>query len=125
MSKHILLTDDDELVLIAMGELMNAEGYEVETACSGQDGLNKAAATQFDLVVLDVIMPGMQGFDVCRALRRMEAYQDVPIIMLTAKSGEADRRRGLEAGASFFLPKPIDPMLLLDKIQQALGAGQP
>ena len=120
MEPRILLTDDDELILIAMEELLLSEGFAVSTASSGADALQQAADARFDLFVLDVIMPGMQGFEVCRRLRQTPGYEQVPIVMLTAKSAAADKRRGLEAGASCFLPKPIDPARLLDKIRQAL-----
>ena len=121
MQKRILLIDDDELILIAMEELFGSEGLAVTTASSGKEGLDKASRTRFDIVVTDVIMPGMQGFDACKALRRMEAYEEVPIVMLTAKSGEADRKRGLDAGADLFLPKPIDPARLLALAMEALA----
>ena len=124
MPHKILLTDDDELVLIAMEEFLLAEGFEVETVSSGKECLRRLSESRFDLLVLDVIMPGMQGFEVCRAARQLEAYRDVPIIMLTAKSGEEDRRRGLEAGASLFLPKPINPAVLLGMIGRSLGLGE-
>lgn len=122
MQKRILLTDDDELVLIAMEELLHAEGYAVETASSGRQCLELLTGPPYDLLVMDVIMPGMQGFELCRTVRELDGYGDIPIIMLTAKSGEEDRRRGMESGASMFLPKPIDPVLLLSMIEQTLGA---
>ena len=121
MQKRILLIDDDELILLALQELISAEGYHVETASRGQEGLELAERDHFDLVITDIIMPGMQGFQVCRKLRAMDRYRSTPIIMLTAKSGEEDRKRGLEAGANRFLPKPIDPGQLLQQISESLG----
>ena len=123
MSGNILFIDDDELILIAMGEMLVAEGYVVTTASSGPEGLAKAAATRYDLVVLDVIMPGMQGFDVCHRLRALEGYGGVPIVMLTAMSGEADRARGLASGADHFLPKPIDPTRLLRTLSETIAGS--
>ncbi len=120
MAQRILLIDDDELVLLSLEDLLTAEGFAVDTASQGAAGLAKAQATRYDLVVLDVIMPGMSGFEVCRALRALPDYAGVPVIMLTAKSGEADRAQGLAMGASHFLPKPTDPFRLLNLIQEAL-----
>jgi DNA-binding response OmpR family regulator len=121
MSWKILLTDDDELVLLSLEELMDSQGFEVHTASNGAEALAKAGNESFDLVVLDVIMPGMSGFEVCAKLREMEAYQEKPIIMLTAKSSSADKEKGLKAGATNFLPKPIDAGKLLAAIQELLG----
>lgn len=117
----ILFTDDDELILLAMGDLLDAEGFDVTTASSGREGLDRAREVHFDLVIVDLIMPGLLGVDVCRELRRRPEYDKVPIIMLTAKSGEEDRARGLAAGANLFLPKPIDPARLLENIRAALA----
>ncbi len=113
MSCRILVTDDDELVLIAVEGLLVSEGFDVMTATNGPEALEKAAAESFELFLLDIIMPGMSGFEVCEKLRAMPAYAQTPIVMLTAKSAEADRKRGLEIGATRFLPKPIDPKELV------------
>ena len=120
MSKRILAIDDDELVLLSMEELLTTEGHAVTTAPGGKSGLEVAAQTRFDLVLLDLVMPGMSGFEVCRALRGMAGYGDVPIVMLTAKSTSADREEGLAAGATLFLPKPIHPVKLVETVRQAL-----
>jgi DNA-binding response OmpR family regulator len=120
MSKRILAIDDDELVLLSLEELLATEGHAVTTAPGGQLGLEAAARERFDLVLLDLVMPGMSGFEVCRALRAMAGYGDVPIIMLTAKSTPADREQGLAAGATLFLPKPIHPVKLVETVRQAL-----
>jgi CheY-like chemotaxis protein len=121
MSRRILAIDDDELVLLSLEELLASDGYEVTTAPGGKDGLEQAAKGTYDLVLLDLVMPGMSGFEVCRALRALEAYRRVPIVMLTAKSAPADREQGLAAGATLFLPKPIHPAKLLETVREALG----
>jgi len=120
MSKHILAIDDDELVLLSVQELLLNAGYAVTTASNGTAGLETAAKGRFDLVLLDVVMPGLSGFEVCRALRALEAYRTVPVVMLTAKSSEADREQGLAAGATLFLPKPIHPTRLLETLRDVL-----
>jgi two-component system alkaline phosphatase synthesis response regulator PhoP len=120
MSKKILVVDDDELVLIALTELLKPKGYEVTTALSGSSALDLLRQDSIDLVILDIIMPEMSGLEVCRKIRNMEGYQDVPIIMLTAKSGDEDREQGMEAGANLFLPKPISPQRLLQIVDSAI-----
>jgi len=125
MKPRILVTDDDELILLSLGELLRAGGLDVVTAMSGAEALEKARGERFDVVVLDLVMPGMSGFEVCRALRGMAEYRDVPIVMLTAKSGEADRKAGTEAGADRFLPKPTDPSLLLSILKDLASGGRP
>jgi CheY-like chemotaxis protein len=119
MSRRILAIDDDELVLLSLEELLAGDGYEVTTAPGGKAGLEAAAQARYDLVLLDWVMPGLSGYEVCKALRAMETYKDVPIVMLTAKSAPADREQGLAAGATLFLPKPIHSVKLLETIRGA------
>jgi len=121
MSHKILLIDDDELILLSVESLIETEGFVVETASNGDDALQKATASRFDVFLLDIIMPGMSGFEVCAALRAMDDYQRSPIVMLTAKSSEADRKKGVEVGVTRFLPKPIDPDVLLDVLHEVVG----
>ena len=123
MSHKILLIDDDELVLISVKSLLESEGYAVTTASSGAEALQTAGGEAFDVFLLDIIMPGMSGLEVCRSLRAMERYNKTAIIMLTAKSTEADRGRGLGAGATHFLTKPISPDALLEVIRASIGQG--
>jgi CheY-like chemotaxis protein len=119
MAKKILVVDDDELVLIALETLLAPSGYDVTTASGGQDALEKLNQGTFDLLMLDIIMPGMNGFELCKKIRETETYRTVPIIMLTAKSGPDDKQKGIDAGANLFLPKPIAPQRLLGLIKQA------
>lgn len=95
-----------------------SEGYTVTVATTGDDALRLAPAEPFDLILLDVMLPGKDGFDVCRALRR--AGLRVPIIMLTAKSHEAEKVMGLELGADDYVTKPFSPRILLARIQAVL-----
>jgi CheY-like chemotaxis protein len=120
MTKNILVVDDDELVLLAIQELLTPLGFSVTLAPNGAEALRKAAGKPFDVVILDVIMPEMDGFEVCRNLRQLEAYHETPILMLTAKSGEEDKQRGMEAGASLYLPKPIAPKRLIALVEEAM-----
>jgi len=120
MAKKILVVDDDELVVIAIQELLTPLGFSVTTTSSGAAALEKASQDQFDLIILDIIMPEMDGFEVCRKIRRMGPYEDIPIIMLTAKSAEEGRQLGMEAGANLYLPKPISPKRLIALVEEAM-----
>ncbi len=119
MAKKVLVVDDDELVLIALETLLAPSGYDVTTASRGQDALEKLSKGTFDLMILDILMPGMNGFELCKKIRELDQYRTVPIIMLTAKSSAADQQKGIDAGASLFLPKPIAPQRLLSLVEQA------
>jgi CheY-like chemotaxis protein len=120
MGKKILIVDDDELVLIAIQELLTPLGFSVTALSSGPEALEKVSNHQFDLVILDVSMPEMTGFEVCQRVRQMETYTEIPILMLTARSGEEDKQRGMEAGANLYLPKPISPKRLIALVEEAL-----
>ncbi len=120
MGKKILVVDDDELVLIAIQELLTPLGFSVKTSGSGPDALEQISRQKFDLIILDVIMPEMDGFEVCRTIRQNDSYAEVPVIILTAKSGEADRQCGLDVGANLYLPKPISPKRLITLVEEAM-----
>ena len=121
MAKRILVVDDDEMVLMALGELLKPEGYDVQAVSSGTEALQKLDENGYDLLMLDVIMPEMDGFELCKKIRGLDSYKDTPIVFLTAKSREEDRARGLEVGANLFLSKPISPDKLLGIVSDALG----
>jgi len=123
MSQRILVVDDDELVLAALVELLSPKGWTVITAPSGPQALEQLERERFDLLILDIIMPRMDGYELCQKIRTMEGYTKIPVIMLTAKNGEEEQKRGLNAGANLFLPKPIFPQRLLELIEASLGKG--
>ena len=106
--------------MIAIQELLTPLGFSVTSVPSGPEALEKVSHNQFDLVILDVSMPEMTGFEVCQRLRQMESYRETPVLMLTARSGEEDRHRGMEAGANLYLPKPISPKRLIALVEEAL-----
>jgi len=122
MPHRILVVDDDILVLDALRELLYADGYEVLTATRGQEALDILQREHVDLVLLDVIMPKMTGFDVCRQIRSWEDKKSrVKIIILTAKTDQGDQVIGEEAGYDLYLTKPIDPRKLKELIHSTLG----
>ncbi len=118
MSSRILLVEDEPGLVVTLSDLLTGEGYVVETASDGPSGLKRAAADLFDLVILDVMLPGKNGFDVCRELRQQG--KDVAVIMLTAKSQLTDRVVGLKLGADDFLAKPFEPAELLARVEALL-----
>ena len=121
MAKRILIVDDDELVLMALNELLRPEGYEIHAVPRGAEALERLDQDGYDLVMLDVIMPEMDGFELCKKIRAKEKYRETPIIFLTAKSRDEDRAMGLEAGANLFLSKPISPEKLLEMVSDTIG----
>ena len=121
MAKRILVVDDDEMVLIALDELLKPEGYEVETVLRGAEALERIDQNDYDLLMLDIIMPEMDGFELCKRIREIDTYGEKPIVFLTAKSREEDRAAGLAAGANLFLSKPISPYKLLKIIADTIG----
>jgi len=125
MTRNILLVDDDELILIALEELFRRAGYGVRCAASGKEALALAAREGFAAVVLDIVMPGMSGLEVCRELRATSGHRKTPIILLTAKSAPEEKEKGLQAGADLFLAKPFDPAALLEVVAQVCDSGPP
>jgi CheY-like chemotaxis protein len=121
MAKRILVVDDDEMVLIALDELLKPEGYEVRTFTRGKEALENLDQETYDLLILDVIMPEMDGIELCKRIREKEGYGEKPIVFLTAKSREEDKVQCIEAGANLSLSKPISPDKLLDIISDTLS----
>ena len=120
MPKKILVVDDDaELVELISFNLKQA-GYTVSTASDGVDAIKKARSLQPDLIVLDVMMPELDGFAVCEILRRDATTTSIPIMMLTAISSELGRMAALGSGATDFVTKPFSPRLLLSRIEDLL-----
>ena len=118
MSSRILLVEDEPNLVVTLTDLLGAEGYSVETAFDGPGGLGMALNGQYDVMILDVMLPGKNGFDVCRELR--QHGKDCAVLMLTAKSQVVDRVVGLKLGADDYLTKPFDPAELLARIEALL-----
>jgi DNA-binding response OmpR family regulator len=120
---RILIVEDEAAILMALEDDLRLEGYEVETAVDGPNGLAKASKGGYDLVILDVMLPEMDGFEVCRQLR--SSGVSTPVLMLTAKSQEIDKVLGLELGADDYVTKPFSPRELLARVKALLRRAQP
>jgi two-component system alkaline phosphatase synthesis response regulator PhoP len=118
MSARILLVEDEPGLVLTLSDLLSVEGYEVETAMDGLTGLARAAAEAFDLIVLDVMLPGKNGLEVCRELRQQG--KDTPVLMLTARTQLVDRVVGLKIGADDYVTKPFEAPELLARIEALL-----
>jgi len=118
MSARILLVEDEPGLVLTLSDLLMVEGYEVETATDGPTGLARATSEPFDLIILDVMLPGKNGMDVCRELRRQG--KDMPVLMLTAKTQLVDRVVGLKIGADDYVTKPFEAPELLARIEALL-----
>src|ERR1700736_6812158 len=121
-ARRILVVDDDPMVATPVQRVLRPEGYKVDVALSGADALEQAGAQRPDLVVLDLMMPGIDGLEVCRQLR---ADSNLPILMLTARGGTADRVRGLDEGADDYLVKPFAYAELLARVRALLRRRAP
>ena len=123
MKKILVIDDLPENVFILQDRLLQ-EGYEVITAYGGNDGMEKAYSTKPDLILLDVMMPDMSGFDVCKTLINDEQTKHIPIILVTAKSGPEDIKEGLEAGAFDYVKKPFNRVELMARVKSALKLSE-
>ena len=127
MAEKILIVDDDPDIREAAGIILEAQGYEVVTATNGVEGLASLKAENPDLMVLDLLMPKMDGFAVCKTLQdaRWSKYRNMPILVLSSVREEASRRRyeletGLELGIDDYVEKPISPKVLLERVNNLL-----
>jgi two-component system response regulator CpxR len=114
---RILVIDDDAELCELVGEYLESEGFEIDAEGSGDHGADRALEQDYSLVILDVMLPGINGFE---ALRRIRAQSDVPVLMLTARGDDVDRIVGLEIGADDYLPKPFNPRELVARIHAVL-----
>ena len=119
-SKTILVVDDEEDILELLDYNLTKEGFRVVRAASGEKALELAKAGRPDLIVLDLMLPGLDGLEVCRHVRADRSTADIPIVMLTAKGEEADIVVGLELGADDYVTKPFSPRVLTARIRSAL-----
>lgn len=120
--KKILIIEDEESILMALEDNLRMEGYKVASAVDGEQGLSAARKHKFDLIILDIMLPKMDGFEVCKHLRKEEIT--TPILMLTAKSQEIDKVLGLELGADDYVTKPFSSRELLARVKALLRRAE-
>jgi CheY-like chemotaxis protein len=119
--KKILLVDDSKTVLMVEQMILSKAAYEIVTASDGQQAIEKTASQHPDLILMDVMMPHMDGFEACAQLRSVEATRGIPIILVTTRGEAESIEKGYASGCSDYITKPIDGMELLTKLKNYLG----
>ena len=123
---RILLVDDEPSIVKMVGKRLEVEGFDVVVAMDGQEGLAKAQAEHPDLIILDLMLPKLNGYEVCTMLKQDTRYQKIPVVMFTAKAQDKDEKLGMECGANAYVRKPFRAQELMDKIRSLLaGSPQP
>ncbi len=119
--KRALIVDDSRVIRNFMSYTLTSAGFAVVTAVDGADGLERFFRERFDIVLTDVNMPGMDGYEFVRRIREGGAHDQVPIIMVTTERMEADRARGFAVGVNVYLTKPTDPARIVESVQLLVG----
>jgi two-component system alkaline phosphatase synthesis response regulator PhoP len=117
----ILVVDDEVYILHILDFSLGAEGFEVITANNGELAIEKAKQEKPDLIVLEIMMPVLDGYETCRRLKRESETKTIPVVLLTAKGRDVDKRLGYEVGAVDYIVKPFSPNRLIERIQEILG----
>jgi DNA-binding response OmpR family regulator len=125
MTYRILIAEDEPNIVISLEFLMHGAGYDVTVAHNGSDALELAEKLRPDLVVLDVMLPAVNGFEVCRRIRESPATRDVRVLMLTAHGRESEMEKGLVAGANAYMTKPFSTKELVDAVAGLLAGSRP
>ncbi len=122
MSKGKILVVDDEIYIVHILDFsLGMEGYEVITALDGEQALEKLKAEKPDLIVLDIMMPKLDGYEVCKAIKSNPGTRHIPVILLSAKGRNVDQKMGFDVGADDYITKPFSPRKLVERINQLLG----
>ena len=121
MAKKILVVDDEPNIVLSLEFLMKQAGYQVRTATDGEAALEAIREDHPDLVLLDVMMPRKDGYEVCQTVRKDPGCKDIKIVMLTAKGREVEREKGLALGADYYITKPFATREVVDKIREILA----
>ena len=119
----ILLVDDDRHLLVGLGDYLRMQGYAIVTAASGESALARLEETIPDLIILDLMLPKIDGYKVCMLLKKDTRFSQIPIIIFTAKAQQKDIELGQQIGADAYIIKPFEPQTLLDKIKELLAKG--
>jgi two-component system alkaline phosphatase synthesis response regulator PhoP len=126
MAKGKILVVDDEIYIVHILDFsLGMEGYEVLTALDGEQALEKARAEHPDLIVLDIMMPKLDGYETCKMLKAEAGTKDIPVILLSAKGRNVDQKIGFEVGADDYITKPFSPRKLVERINAILGQSSP
>ena len=126
MAKGKILVVDDEIYIVHILDFsLGMEGYEVLTALDGEQALEKARAEHPDLIVLDIMMPKLDGYETCKLLKADPATKGIPVILLSAKGRNVDQKIGFEVGADDYITKPFSPRKLVERINAVLGQASP
>ena len=121
--KKILVVDDSPTDRQYMIETLKGKGFQIVTAENGEDAITKAKSELPDLILMDVVMPGLNGYQATRQITRDDATKHIPVIMCTSKGADTDKIWGMRQGANDYLVKPVDPQALLAKIEQLSAAN--
>ena len=121
MSKTVLMVDDSKMALDMLGFTLDAQGYQTVRAASGPEALEVLVRREVDLVLVDVNMPGMDGYSLTRKIREDDRLAAVPVVMVTTRTQPADRQKGFDAGANAYLTKPVDGEELIAQVQLLIG----
>jgi two-component system alkaline phosphatase synthesis response regulator PhoP len=113
----VLVVDDEEYIQHILNFSFCAEGYEVVTASDGEEGVSKARDEKPDIIVMDIMMPKMDGYEACKQIKTDPQTKDIPVILLTAKGRDADRKLGIEVGADDYVVKPFSPGRLIERVE--------
>ncbi len=124
MARRILIVDDEPNIVISLEFLMRREGYEVEIASDGEAAMKSLAESAPDLVLLDVMLPRMNGFEVCQQLRANPAWRAIKILVLTARGRDSEIARGLTLGADLYVTKPFSTKDLVAQVRRLLGDAE-
>ena len=121
MAKYVLIVDDAPNIVLSLEFLMKKEGYEVLSVANGEEAMKAVAEKIPDLILLDVMMPRKDGYEVCQELRATPEWKDIKIVMLTAKGRDVEREKGLALGADDYITKPFATQELVEKVKSLLG----
>ncbi|RYU79074.1 response regulator transcription factor [Hymenobacter persicinus] len=119
---HILIVDDEPNIVMSLEFLMRKSGYQVSIARNGTEALEAVDRVRFDVVLLDIMMPDVDGYQVCQHIKRGGAQPAAKVVFLSAKSKDSDVIKGYEVGADLYIPKPFSTRLLMEKVKELLAA---
>lgn len=124
MSKTILIVDDEAYIVTSLEYVMQSAGFEVAVAYDGEEALEKVAETAPALVILDLMMPKLDGFEVCQKIRENPLWKDIRIIILTAKGRDTERKKGMSLGADDYMTKPFSTRDILNRVKELLAESE-